>query len=75
MIKRTIAGISLSLKAGKRYVATRPMGKFSDVTVSITEGAFGDLAETIPGLTYDEANEFTNEFNNEKSSFSGRVWE
>ena len=76
---RTIAGISLSLKTGQRYYASRPalrnLDRLADVlfTVSIRDDG-GLTVQTIPGLNYEDANKFLAEFNNEAVSLSGRVW-
>ena len=76
---RTIAGISLSLKTGQRYYASRPalrdLDRLADIlfTVNIRDNE-GLTVQTIPGLNYEDANKFLGEFNNEEVSFTGRIW-
>lgn len=82
MKTQTIAGHSITLEAGKRYIATRPFAKRGDINrqrFTITDFAnvhsyYGPVLVTIPNLTYDQANEFLAQFNNEECSLSGRVW-
>ncbi len=80
-----INGHKLSLLTGRRYRASRPMGKVKDITVRIVditngEGWVGNAADPdtiarVVGLTYDEANDLLAAFNNEPdNSFAGRVW-
>ena len=76
---QVIAGHEITLEAGVRYYASRPMltahSHLSDrMTVSIKQN-FGDKpGAEIPGLTYDQANELIKAFNNGAISFVGRVW-
>jgi len=73
---QVIAGYEFTLTAGVRYYASRPMARKSGekFTVSIREN-FGDKpGAEIPNLTYNEANELINAFNNGATSFEGRVW-
>ncbi len=83
MKTQTIAGHQITLAEGVRYRASRRMVgigriKGSRFTVSICDeidGQFSPIAvEKIWGLTYDQANEFINEFNNGPTSFEGRAW-
>jgi hypothetical protein len=80
---QTILGYELTLVAGHRYRASRPMldGEISDdvtvklpVTIVDYENQQGDPVAYVGDLPYDEANEFLNAFNNGKMSFDGRVW-
>lgn len=58
MKTKTVLGYKLTLVAGNRYVATRPMLE-------------GDIDDDMP---YDKANDFLNAFNCGKTSWDGRVW-
>lgn len=77
MKTQTIAGIPIALKAGVRYIATRPMAQWfapnATYPVTIWDSA-GAAVLTLPRMSYDEANEFLAEFNNGRMSFDGRVW-
>lgn len=77
-ITRTIAGHSITLMANKRYLATRPMNNRFMTTFPVTikdiDGESIQVVQVIENLTYDEANQFINEFNNGPTSFEGRVW-
>lgn len=75
-VTRTIAGHEVSLTAGVRYVASRPIATHyrKVFPVNITKAFSGIPAVTIPDLTYEQANQFINEFNNGSISFEGRVW-
>ena len=75
-VTRTIAGQEITLEQGNWYIATRPMAtkKKMDFPVSITQSFDGNPVVTIPGLTYEQANELINAFNNGSLSFDGRVW-
>lgn len=74
---KKIAGHSLTLSAGTRYLATRPMashvGQRFDVTIRPVDGR--DVPEVVvPGLDYEAATSLVNRFNDGSSSFDGRVW-
>ena len=71
----TIDGIAITLKAGERYLASRPMAKRPPrkYPVHITDGA-GRVVLTLSPMTYDDANHFLAEFNNGPTTFDGRVW-
>ena len=80
---QTILGYELTLVAGRRYLATRPMlgGEIDDdvavklpVTIVDYENQWGDPVAYVGDLPYDEANDFLNAFNCGKVSFDGRVW-
>jgi hypothetical protein len=76
---RRIAGHSVTLTVGVRYVASRPGAEKGrgayPVTISRWPIALRPKAEvTIPGLSYEKANAFVNAFNNGDTSFDGRVW-
>ena len=72
-----IDGHEITLEEG-RYLATRPMA-----THHLNQSLFpvhiknekGVTVLTIPDLSYDEANDFLNEFNNGTTSYEGRAWE
>jgi len=70
-MKRTIAGHEIELTSGQNYLASRPMGKCNPVSIKNDAGV---TCAQITGLTYDEANELLNAFNNGAVSFDGRVW-
>ncbi len=86
MQTQTIAGHKVTLEDGNWYIATRPMLKSqTDLAnakrgrkvfpVHIHSSIESDTpALTIAKLSYDEANDFINEFNNGKTSFDGRCW-
>lgn len=81
MKTQTIAGHSITLEEGRRYLASRPFLSKSckEYPVSITgtgeDGFFeGKPTLVIPQLSIDAANELLNAFNNEKMSLTGRVW-
>jgi hypothetical protein len=87
MKTQTIAGHKITLKSGIRYFASRPACTRRHIDqqrfgISIrelnsTNAHFGggqvDVI-TIPNLTYDQANLFLDEFNDEGCSLSGRIW-
>ncbi len=76
-ITRMIAGQAVTLVPGQRYRAGRPMydGFRKEFPIRIAGLPHDEEDEVvIEGLSYDEANEFLLAFNNEKSSFDGRVW-
>ena len=70
-MKRTIAGHEIELTEGLHYIATRPMG---ELEVYICGYNSKHVYRQFFGLTYDEANELLNAFNNGAVSFDGRVW-
>jgi hypothetical protein len=87
MKTQTIAGHSITLEAGQRYLASRPMndGQRTEYPVSIRrlvddgDRVPGTLERVDPdlvidGLNYEEANKLLGAFNNGVTSFSGRVW-
>lgn len=76
---RSVAGHSLRLAVGVRYWASRPMAERGmrtfPVTIEPAPGApRGARTVTVDGLSYEAANDLVNAFNNEASSWSGRVW-
>lgn len=73
---QTIAGHEITLTEGEWYRASRQLAQrgVTIYPVQIRDGD-GKLAFQINGLTYDEANELLNEFNNGVTSFGGRVWQ
>ena len=72
---RQIAGHDITLTSGKRYLASRPMATRGRHSYPITIYDEDDaIALTIAPMTYDEANDFLNAFNNGPTSFDGRVW-
>ena len=77
---KTIAGRRITLQRGQRYMAGRPFAergrKTYPVTIyDITHGfSFDNQADRIDGLTYDQANELLEAFNNGTTSFDGRAW-
>lgn len=76
MKTRTIAGHRLTLSAGARYRASRPMAscKGECFDVSITEIGAADPEAVVPGLSYEQANRLLRAFNDGGTSFDGRVW-
>jgi hypothetical protein len=75
-VTRSIAGHEFSLEAGTRYVASRPIATRGRTVypVSIKAAGNADPDVVVDGLSYDEANELINAFNNGRTSFEGRVW-
>ena len=76
---QTIAGITLTLEAGRRYYASRPalrdIDRLKDMLFTVTvKDDQGEEVETIPGLSYEDADRFLIEFCNEAVSLSGRIW-
>jgi hypothetical protein len=74
----TIASHEITLTEGISYIASRPMGIRPLYTVSIRYNQ-GDIkngtVRQIKGLTYDDANDLINAFNNDpRGSFYGREW-
>ena len=78
MKTETICGYSITLEAGKRYIAARPMAQdgmnWFPVKITTVEGATGEPLLVLGEMNYDEANAFLTTFNNGASSFQGRVW-
>ncbi len=87
MKTQTIAGHKITLEAGTRYLASRPFNEHGRIEYPISirritpTGKVGpaNILATEPevvvdGLSYDQANELVNAFNNAASSFEGRVW-
>ena len=84
MKTKSVLGYKLTLVAGHRYLATRPMleGEIDDdvsgvklpVTIVDYKNKQGDPVAFVADMPYDEANDFLNAFNNGKTSFEGRVW-
>ena len=78
MLTKTIAGHKITLVEGRQYMASRPFAsrtrKIYPVRIQEIGGEWCVLS--IPNLSYDEANELINAFNNDpRGSFYGRVWE
>jgi hypothetical protein len=76
---QTIAGITVTLEAGRRYYASRPAlrnhQRLADVLFPVYIRDEQELTVlTIPDLSYEDANKFLGEFNNEEVSFTGRIW-
>lgn len=80
---RVVAGHQITLQPGCRYLASRPMigsrrQTICSVSFRVKDAAgFDIIAEPvfeIHGLSYDAANELLAAFNNEETSFTGRVW-
>ncbi len=76
---RTIAGQTLTLRAGVRYYASRPWAERGrrtyPVTIQPMTGApEGTAPVIVPALSYEAANALINSFNNGAMSFDGRVW-
>ena len=72
---KQIAGLDVPLTTGTRYLATRPLanGLRSWFSVKVTNMKTNQVEYSNP-LSYADANEFVNEFNNGSISFLGRVW-
>lgn len=75
---RLIAGQVITLKPGKRYLASRPIfngkRKIFPVAIKDIDGEPVQIAHIIDDLSLDAANQFINKFNNGPISFNGRVW-
>lgn len=73
---RTICDRELTLIEGRRYYACRPMARtgMKLFPVFIRDAVTGTDAEILEGFTYNEANVFLANFNNNRSSFDGRIW-
>lgn len=79
MKTQDIAGHSIRLETGKRYVASRPMASRGRTSYPITIWNASEVLDrndvhTIPDLNLTDANDFLAEFNNGPVSFDGRVW-
>ena len=76
MKTRRIAGHKIELQKGVRYWAGRPMISKDREVFPVTIHQFDPDTKVlqITDLTYDQANEFLNEFNNGEISLAGRVW-
>lgn len=83
MKTKSVLGYRLALKAGERYLATRPMvgsgirkrgGERFPVMIHAHNNPFGDAVAYVDDMTYDKANDFLNAFNNGKHTFDGRIW-
>lgn len=81
-ITRRIAGHRITLTAGVRYLASRPIAEkgidIYPVFIERLQLAPSEMETYTPDVvgefSLDEANEFINEFNNGTISFEGRVW-
>lgn len=79
---KTIKGQKITLTRGTRYRASRPMAEKGATTfpVFIREMSKAnsripaDKVLTIEGLTYNQANDFLQAFNDGYTSFDGRIW-
>ena len=71
-----VAGYEFTLIAGVRYWASRPMARRGMRVFPVTISPLGVEAPsvTVEDLTYDQANELLNAFNDGPTSFDGRVW-
>jgi len=78
MKTQIIATRRITLTPGKRYRVSRPIAKrgTSSYQVIIADLINDEVPLIVPGLTYIQANDFINEFNNGSTSFAGqvRVW-
>jgi hypothetical protein len=83
MKTQAVLGYKLTLVAGHRYLATRPMldGEIDDdvsvklpVTIVDYKNQQGGPVAYVGELPYDEANDFLIAFNNGKTSFDGWIW-
>ena len=75
MSTQTIAGYSITLEDGKWYIASRPFINVGRTVFPVSiKDEDGQVVAVIEGLSYDEANDLINAFNNGKMSFDGRVW-
>lgn len=65
----------MTLESGRWYVATRPIATSRNMkfTVTIWDDEGNPVIE-YTGLSYNEANDFINAFNNDDFSFYGRIW-
>jgi len=75
MKTQTIAGHTFTLETGQRYRASRPMAQTGMTTYPVTiKNTDGEPVANVDNLSYDEANELLNAFNDGDMSFDGRVW-
>lgn len=76
MKTQTIAGHEITLEAGVRFYASRPIAEFGRrvYPVSIRTLTGVDPVLVVPDLSIAQANALINEFNNGPTSFTGRVW-
>lgn len=75
---RNIAGHTITLEIGRRYLAFRPMasqwrGEYP-VTVKEIKETEKDITVLTLDMNYSNANAFVNTFNNGPISFNGRIW-
>ena len=75
-----IQGCEFMLEEGTRYIASRPMAERGRKVYPVSIRALSphcwdyDPEVVVDGLSYDQANDLINAFNNGESSFQGRVW-
>ena len=74
-----IADYTVTLTAGRRYRASRPMrtalSQSVDVTIQdITDGADAPDVLVSSDLSYEQADAFIREFNNSRTHIDGRLW-
>ena len=71
-----IATRRITLTPGKRYRISRPIAKrgTSSYQVIITDLISDETPLNVSELTYTQATDFINEFNNGSTPFAGRVW-
>ena len=75
MKTQIIAGYEITLESGVWYRASREFAQRGETIYPVTiTDRDGNIVWTVDDLTYEQANEFLNEFNNGKISFTGRVW-
>jgi hypothetical protein len=76
MKQQTIAGHKITLEEGERYLCSRPMYSGQrELPVTIRKSGETVPTMVIDGLTYDEATDLINAFNNDpRGSFYGREW-
>jgi len=79
-LTREIAGHEITLVEGTHYIAGRPMGPPKGKPITVTIHPYGeslcgsDGVAQVKGLSYDEANDLLEAFNNGEHSFDGRIW-
>lgn len=84
LITRVIKGHKITLAAGARYYAVRrapnPPGIHGDVVIRRYDprtrepGQYPPLAQTLPSMPRERANDFMDAFNDGNRIFIGRVW-
>ena len=79
MKTQTIAGHTITLEEGTRYIASRPIderGRYRfPVSIRPLTPDWQEIRpDVIYDLTLDKANELLDAFNNGVSSLDGRVW-